>query len=405
MNFSLRYSLGTFSLIVCFIFGISVAFGQTPTSTPTPKEDKKEDQQNLDEIQGRIAEYEGKINQLQSEAKSLSSQIEIVDSQIALTELKIAETNAKIRNLKEDIEITEGKINNLEGDIEGISRALLNRIVASYKFGKVEPWEVLLTSGSIDNFFTRLKYLKMVQHYDQKNIMTAEQSKVSYANQQDILVAKQKEAEALQEQLASYNKQLETERVVKDQLLKETRGSEAVYQNLLAQARAEYASIQGIIAGRGVETKVGKVNEGDKIASIIQGASCNSSGTHLHFIVSSGGSSQNPFNFLGSISHVNNTGGDDFNPSGSWRWPIDATIQYNQGYGETWAVRNTWVGSVYRFHDGIDIGTSGSQNVFAVKSGTLFQGSYSGQGGCRLRYVRVDHDEGSQDTFYLHVNY
>jgi len=405
MKFNLRYVFSGVLVSVFFAFTVNSVLGQTATPTPTPGENKEEVQADLGAIQSKIAEYESKINELQSEAKSLSSQIQIVDSQIALTELRIEEAEAKIKALKEDIEVTEDKIYNLEGDIDGISRALLNRIVASYKYGKVEAWEVLLTSGNIDKFFTRLKYLKIVQVYDQKNILAAEQSKVSYANQQDILVEKEEEAEQLHIQLEGYNAQLESERVAKDQLLKETQGSEAVYQRLLAQARAEYASIQGIIAGKGVETKVGGVSEGERIASIIQGSSCNSSGTHVHFIVSSSGASQDPFNYLSSIDYTNNSGGDPFNPSGSWNWPIDATIKYNQGYGETWAVKNTWVGQVYRFHNGIDIGSTGSQTVRAVKGGALYQGSYSGNGGCRLQYVRVDHDEDDKDTFYLHVNY
>ena len=135
------------------------------------------------------------------------------------------------------------------------------------------------------------------------------------------------------------------------------------------------------------------------IATLIQGASCNSSGTHLHFTVSRDGVAQNPFNFLkGGISHENRSGGDPFNPSGSWEWPIDPTIEFNQGYGDTWYVRT------YRFyptHNGIDI--SGSSTVKAVKSGTLFKGSYAGYQGCTLPYVRVHHNDDGLDTFYLHV--
>ncbi len=377
--------------------------GQTETPTPTPEESEEDVSEELEEIQGKIEEYESKIDELQNEAKSLSSQIEIVDSQVALTELRVRETEKKIDNLKEDIDITEDKIYNLEGNIDGISKALLNRIVASYKYGSIEPWEVLLTSGNIDKFFTRLKYLKIVQHYDQKNIIEAEQSKVSYANQQDILVEKQEEAEQLSAQLDSYNEQLSAERQNKEYLLNETRGSEAEYQKLLAETRAEFLAIQGIIAGKGEEIESGEVSEGDRIASIIQGASCNSSGTHLHFIVREGNGAHNPFNYLSSIDHTNNSGGDPFEPSGSWRWPIDPVIRYNQGYGVTQAIKSGFVW--YGFHDGIDIGTSGSQTVRAVKDGTLYQGSYSGNGGCRLQYVRVDHKEGGLDTLYLHVNY
>ena len=124
------------------------------------------------------------------------------------------------------------------------------------------------------------------------------------------------------------------------------------------------------------------------------------SGSHLHFTVSIDGNAQNPFNYLKSVDHVSNTD-DPFTPSGSWDWPLDGPIQFNQGYGVTWYVRTY---SPYPFHNGIDIDGS-SILVKAVKSGTLFQGHYSGNGGCSLQYVRVHHSDEDVDTFYLHVYY
>ena len=181
---------------------------------------------------------------------------------------------------------------------------------------------------------------------------------------------------------------------------------------MLAQARAEFEAIQAIIAGKGTETEAGQVSEGQRIANIIQGSSCNSGGSHLHFIVRKQDSTaDSPFTYLKSgISYQNCSGsscggndGDSFNPSGSWNWPIQSNIKFNQGYGSTWAVRNTWVGKIYNFHNGIDINSDSSSEVKAVRAGKLYQGSYNV--GCRLKYVRVDHDDSDLDTLYLHINY
>ena len=76
----------------------------------------------------------------------------------------------------------------------------------------------------------------------------------------------------------------------------------------------------------------------------------------------------------------------------------------NQGFGATWAVNNTWVGRIYRFHNGIDI-HSDISDVKAVRDGKLYRGSYAGINSCALKYVRVHHSEGDYDTYYLHVNY
>ncbi len=390
-----------------------VLYAQTPTDSPTPTSasttptatpTQSVSPEKKNELESKIEEYTQKIGELQGQAKTLRSQISLVDNQIAVAELRVQSTEEKIEQLEGDIEIAENKINGLETNIEVVSKAMVERVGAVYAVGTIDPLQMLLTSDNFSNFLTRLKYLKVVQMYDKKQIYAAEQAKNSYEQEQVLFEDKQKEAESLKVQLASFNEQLENEKKKKSDLLVSTNNDEKSYQNLLAQARAEFDSIQGIIAGKGSETEVRKVNEGERIASIIQGASCNSSGTHLHFIVQQNGSTVNPFNFLSSADHTNTTGGDPFNPSGSWNWPIEPRIQYNQGYGETWAVRNTWVGQVYRFHNGIDI-SSGSSSVKAVKSGTLYQGSYGGSGGCRLRYVKVKHDEGGLETLYLHINY
>jgi len=390
------------------VFGQTATPTPTPTPTPTSTQDKSAKQQ---ELQKKIDELQQKVTELQSQAKSLSTQIGVIDSQISLSELKIANAQEKIKNLKDDILITKEKVLGAESDIDKTAQALMGRVEAVYEVGSVDPWQVLLTSNNLDNFFTRLKYLKVVQLYDKKNVFAAEQAKVNYEAQQQILVEKQKEEERLNEELQQFNEQLNSEKLAKKRLLDETKGSEANYQKLLSQARAEYAAIQGIIAGNGAEVEVGKVSTGQTIASVIPGPSCNSSGAHLHFIVRQGNSTVDPFNYLKSVDHENCSGsscgsgdGDSFNPVGDWDWPVDPKIKMNQGYGQTWAVRNTWAGQVYSFHNGLDI-TGSSFTVKAVKSGILYQGSYGGSGGCRLPYVRVKHDEGGLDTLYLHVNY
>jgi peptidoglycan hydrolase CwlO-like protein len=401
-------------MLAGFVISVNagVLYAQTPSDSPTPTSTSTTptatptqgvNPEKKNELENKIEEYTQKIGELQGQAKTLKSQISLVDNQIAVAELRVQSTEEKIEQLEGDIEIAKNKINGLETNIEVVSKAMVERVGAVYAVGTIDPFQMLLTSDNFSNFLTRLKYLKVVQMYDKKQIYAAEQAKNSYQQEQSLFEEKQKEAESLKVQLASFNIQLEDEKKKKNDILAVTNNDEKNYQNLLAQTRAEFEAIQGIIAGKGTETEAFHVNEGERIASIIQGASCNSSGTHLHFIVRSGSSAQNPFNYLSGIDHVNNSGGDPFNPSGSWSWPIESTIRFNQGYGVTNAIQSRLVW--YSFHDGIDISTTGSQTVKAVKNGTVYQGSYSGNGGCRLRYVRLKHDEGGLDTLYLHVNY
>jgi len=353
----------------------------------------------------KIKEYEGKVSELQGKAKTLSSEIAVMDNQIKLTEYRIEANKEQILSLEADIDTTNKKIGKLEESLDELTKVLLNRIIATYEVGTIQPFNILLSSSNISNFFTRLNYLKIAQTHDKRLIYETEQAKIDYANQKEIFEDKKKKIEALKRELEVYTAELEQNKLIRKDLLNATQNDERKYQQLLARARAEYEAILGIVAGKGTEVKVGHISEGQRIATMITGTSCNSSGTHLHFMVTKNGNTENPFNYLKDIEHKNCSGGGDcnpadpFNPSGSWNWPLDAPIIFNQGYGSTWAIANTWVRRIYTFHNGIDISSS-STTVKAVKEGTLYKGSYSV--GCALGYVRVDHGEG-METYYLHV--
>lgn len=352
-----------------------------------------------------------KLNLLQGQSKTLASQIAIMDNQISLTQARIEANKREILDLTLDIDTAAKKILSLQASLEKIADALLKRIVATYEAGSVQPLEILLSARDASNLLTRFNYFRIVQKHDKTLLRDVQQAKSDYTNQKEILEAKKKKVESLKNQLETYTLQLANEKQSKQALLNVTRNDEERYQDLLAQARSEYEAIQGIIAGKGQEIEVGNVSEGQIIASVIDGSSCNSGGTHLHFIVSRDGNTENPFNYLKSVDYENCSGpscgssdGDSFNPTGSWSWPLDPKIKLTQGYGSTWATRWSWVGRIYSFHNGIDIDGS-SSSVKAVKGGALYQGSYTGYNGCRLRYVKVNHEDLGLDTFYLHVNY
>lgn len=349
-------------------------------------------------LQQQIATYEKEITRLGNQAATLSNQITQYDTQIKLTLLQISDTQAKITLLS-------GRIDQLETSLSGLTKAFSGRLVETYKMARLEqPIFFIASAPDIKTAVNRFYYLKKIQEADRDLLIRLQSAQTTYQGQKT-------DQEQLQTQLQTQKQNLDSQKKAKANLLNLTRNDEKRYQQLLASARAEFEAIQAILAGRGDETEVGKVSEGQRIASIIQGASCNSDGSHVHFIVSQGSTAQNPFNYLTSIQYENCSGsscgsgdGDSFAPTGSWGWPISAPITFNQGFGSTWAVRNTWVGRVYSFHNGIDIVSSNSE-VHAVKSGTLFRGSYGGTGGCRLRYVRVAHEGSDLSTFYLHINY
>lgn len=358
-----------------------------------------------DKISDCISVLSKKVTDLADQKKTIASQIAQFDNQIKITQLKISDSEATIAQLEKEISVLGFRIGYISESVNKLEEVLKHRIVVTYQQSNVSSLEIMLGSNDFQDFMQRIQYLRIVQENDRKVLANLQQSKANYANQKDDREEKQAQIEENKKKLEVLGASLNTQKVEKQKFLAITKNDEKRYQQLLEQTRAEFEAIQAIIAGNGIETEVGHINEGQKIATIIQGASCNSFGTHLHFTVrKSGGVTDNPFNYLkGGISYEENSGGDSFNPSGNWEWPISPSIEFNQGYGVTAAIRSHIVW--YSFHNGIDISSLSSSEVRAVKSGTLFRGTYSGNGGCALRYVRVDHEDSDFDTLYLHVNY
>ncbi len=380
-------------LTIFFLFGCVQLLHRNPQIIFAQSESEKAAQ-----LVQQIKEYQEQITKLNSQANSLSNQIAQYNAQIKLTELKITQTEEKVAQLG-------GRIVQLDDSIVSLTHAFEERAVQTYKMSRFSEAYFLLSANDLDSMVSSYHYLKRIQEEDRSLVHRLTDAQNNYKQEKT-------QQEDLQDQLQVQRKTLDSQKLAKDKLLEQTKNDEKRYQALLSAAQAEFDAIQAILAGKGQETEAGSVAQGARIASIIQGPSCNSSGAHLHFIVSKNGVTSSPFQSLKPLSDFENcsgsscgsSDGDPFNPSGSWDWPISPRIRYVQGYGTTWAVRNTYIGRIYNFHNGIDINGT-SPEVHAVRAGTLYRGSYGGSGGCRLRYVRVHHSEGDIDTFYLHINY
>ena len=373
-------------LIAVNIFSVSV-YAQT-------------DSERLQRLADEIKAYESELTRLGAEANTLSNLVAQFNAQIKLTQLKISQTEEKILLLG-------GRIDQLEASLKALNSAYIERVSKTYKMSRFSEGYLLFFSlPNINDAINSYSYLKKIQASDISLLGRLEKA-------QNLYQEEKSGQETLQKELETQKISLSLQKSLKAKLLEQTKNDEKKYQSLLASAKAEFEAIQAIVSGKGTEEMIRHVSEGEKIATIIDGASCNSSGSHLHFIVADNKAVQNPFSYLrGGISYQNCSGsscgssdGDSFNPTGSWNWPINDNIKFFQGYGATWAIRNSWVGKIYSFHNGIDVNSESSKDVKSVKSGTLYRGSYTGYNSCRLRYVRVDHDDSGVETFYLHINY
>ncbi|HSD99012.1 MAG TPA: C39 family peptidase [Patescibacteria group bacterium] len=253
----LASSLFVFGIVFCAVF---TSFAQT---TPAPTVDPSQAISSISEcathnitIKDCPDFLEGKLNDLSGQEKTLSQQIAVMNGQIQLTQARIYATEQQISNLTLDIDTANQKVNTIQSSLDGLTKVLLNRVVATYEVGTIQPLQMLLTSSDVTDFLKRLNYLKIAQAHDKRVVFDAVQAKNDYQNQKNIYEDEKKQVEALKVQLDAYNTQLDQEKADKQRLLTATQGSEQTYQNLLDEARAELAGFASFVtaAGGGLTT-------------------------------------------------------------------------------------------------------------------------------------------------------
>lgn len=238
----------TKKIFTVLIFVSSILFllilGQVNAQTP-------DSSQTTQDLQNKINDLQNKINDLQGKEKTLSSEIDVMDNQIRLTEYRIQSVQKQISDITLDIDTTTKKITSLQESLDNLIGVLLNRIVATYEVGTIQPFEVLISSNSVSNFFTRLNYLKVAQSHDKKLVYETQQAKNDYANQKQIFENKKKQVELLKSQLERYTNDLNQQKSSKQELLAETQGSEANYQRILAETRAQLVAFSNFTKSQG----------------------------------------------------------------------------------------------------------------------------------------------------------
>jgi peptidoglycan hydrolase CwlO-like protein len=208
------------SLLLCYFVTLSLVYADTAS-----------------DLSAKITEYTNKISTLQTQAKSLSEQIAIYDWQIQLAQLKISQSEDQIASVS-------ARINTLEEKLRDRSKLLANQIVQAYKRGPSDYLQILFGPNKVSQLIAKFKYDQIVQTQNRKFLYETQMVQTSYAEQKVLIEESRKKLQSQKVALNSY-------RIERDRLLKQTQSSEANYQKLLVQAKAELDSLKSFALYKG----------------------------------------------------------------------------------------------------------------------------------------------------------
>ncbi len=195
--------------------------------------------------------YSNLVTSCKNQENTLSGEISYMDNQIKLTTIRIEATQTKINTLLDEITKLENEVKRLEDVLNVRLPLLLHRIPEAYKRSVAPQFGILLFSRNVSDLINRVKYIQAVQQEDAALVFQVKSTQNSYNDSKQIREDKSKQLEQVQAQLEIQNKQLAQQKQAKNTLLAETQGQEAIYQQLLAAAKAQLAGFSSFASNQG----------------------------------------------------------------------------------------------------------------------------------------------------------
>jgi peptidoglycan hydrolase CwlO-like protein len=198
----------------------------------------------IEEIQRQIDAYQRQIEENSAKARTLTLEIDRLNAQINKAQLEIRslgiaidQTNLEIKEAQHGIEVATDKL-------KLHKEALAKYVRILYELDKENLTRVLLSNGKLSDFFNNLKNLGDIQDSLQTAIVNIKDLKADLEQRKADLEDKKSELEQLKGLQQFQKRNLELAKSEKSAILKETKGQEAKFQQLVKQGQQDIQRIR-----------------------------------------------------------------------------------------------------------------------------------------------------------------
>jgi membrane-bound lytic murein transglycosylase B len=224
---------------------VSSLYVLVPNSNAASLEDKEAQlREELKRIEEEQAAVQKTLNVQKAQTATIQRDVNILTDQIYSAELNIKRKNIEISKLEDNIALKQNTVEELDEKMERSRKALTDLIKQTNEIDNTTLPEIILSNTSLNDFFIELDSYNTLQNqledlFDQVREIRAETEaeKEELANQQAKELDAKKEIE-VQKQTINYKK------AEKDNLLAFSKQSEATYESILEQKRAEASRIR-----------------------------------------------------------------------------------------------------------------------------------------------------------------
>lgn len=237
-------------IFLFFILIIPTAYAEvdclkiTPTS---PQSEKNYCQNELSQIEKELVELQAKQAEQKKQTGTLKGDISYLNSQITALQTKIKARTLAIAQLKVSITEKTNKIESLEEKIKREYESLAELLRKTYEINDMSLAEVVLTNGTISDFFLNLDYYDSIQKAIKESVNEIRGVKTeTETEKKDLENKKNSEADAKAD-LETSKTQVAKSQDAKKQLLTVSQQKESEYQRLAAEKKAKAEKIRSAL--------------------------------------------------------------------------------------------------------------------------------------------------------------
>lgn len=227
--------------ILLFAFGILIpvfSYAQAPA------EQKATIQQQMDALQKEIDELDNQLDQTHKEKESLAQQIEIFNTEIKKRQLEMKRLALAITEAEQEIKKKNADISRLSEKIEKLRDNLQENLAAFQRYQQASILEALLTYSSLSQFFDSINNLERIQAEIQTSLADMRDTRKNEERARDDLFEFKQSQASLRSLRELERRVIEQNKKEKNELLRLTKGKEALFQSILNQKKKNLAALK-----------------------------------------------------------------------------------------------------------------------------------------------------------------
>ena len=223
-------------LFFSFFLADTAVFGQ---------EDKRSEiEKEINRLEDEASAIDNNIKNTQASASTLSNEVKIFNDEIKQRQLEVKRLNLVLQKTSADIKKASEMVNALSFKIEKQRRALSASLFLLSTYDQDTILAVILKNKKLSDFFALLHNLDLVQNDIQTALVDLREDRKDFEEKKEELAEFQEEQEELKVFKEIEERFLAQKKKEKDEILRLTKGKEALFQQLLKSKKKDIAALK-----------------------------------------------------------------------------------------------------------------------------------------------------------------